>query len=497
MDEENRIGQLKIYHNNPSVKTLEDFAAYNKIYLGGEKPKNSSKEPLTIEKLFELNRSNIFNQLTVTEKIEYIKEKGFKSKTETDEKTGEPCQLKVEELTPDMLEKDITLPCPCYLFIEEIYVPYNLGIKHTNFQEQETSVLAFQDKNISDELKDQNTTQFETAKRMLVGCRVFGFFKTLYYKGGKGGGNPNDIYDRANMLSDITPYIISLSTNVDAAGGSFSITLPHLPLYTYVDETIYENKDNGEKVARGSSGYSHVVVEPPTQSDLLTLAEQDPDEIIKKVLSNEQFKVFNLWDEDNAEVNGYYAKSSSDTRDYFNWLIQQNDIILLSFDEMRDVKSEKDIAGKSFDMIGLVDDVSIVRDPSGNMTVGVRGRDLMKLLTEDSSLFFPQSVANGDGNVFDNTEVSNSEKGDANVVKSEDGRILINRLRMPVTGSIPLFTFESANGMTIDFVIKAVVSHLANMSIAPDEVFALWPENRRTKFNDLSPVPKDKPENKK
>ena len=68
---------------------------------------------------------------------------------------------------------------------------------------------------------------------------------------------------------------------------------------------------------------------------------------------------------------------------------------------------------------------------------------------------------------------------------------------MPVTGSIPLFTFESANGMTIDFVIKAVVSHLANMSIAPDEVFTLWPESRRTKFNDLSPVPKDKPENKK
>jgi hypothetical protein len=35
------------------------------------------------------------------------------------------------------------------------------------------------------------------------------------------------------------------------------------------------------------------------------------------------------------------------------------------------------------------------------------------------------------------------------------------------------------------------------MSVAPDELFNLWPEKRRTKFNDFSPVPKNKPEQQK
>jgi hypothetical protein len=192
------------------------------------------------------------------------------------------------------------------------------------------------------------------------------------------------------------------------------------------------------------------------------------------------------------------VKSSIDSTDYFNWLISPNDLMFISFDKIDKSRiNDSDMAMNTFDMIGLVDNVSVSRDPSGNITVRVSGRDLMKLINDDSSLFFPQSVANGDGNIFENTESSNSEKGDMGVVKSSDGRVLNNRQRMPVSGNIQLFTMEAPNGYTIDFVLKAVVSQLANMSIAPDELFNLWPADRRTKFNELSPKPKNNPEQEK
>jgi hypothetical protein len=273
--------------------------------------------------------------------------------------------------------------------------------------------------------------------------------------------------------------------------------LPHIPLYTNDDEQVYKNSQNSKLTGFGSSGHGEVQISSVTQQDLLTLAEKDVDEIIEKVLGDKQFDVFGMWNDPLYKDSEYYAKSTADSRDYFNWLIQKNDIFLISFDDMSDVSDENDIAGNNFDMIGLVDNVSVSRDPSGNITVRVSGRDLMKLINDDSSLFFPQSVANGDGNIFENTESSNSDKGDMGVVKSSDGRVLNNRQRMPVSGNIQLFTMEAPNGYTIDFILKAVVSQLANMSIAPDELFNLWPADRRTKFNDLSPKPNDKPEQEK
>ena len=486
---------MKLYHNNSTIKTLEEFAKQNKIFLGGDKSK-TGKEPLTIESFFELNRNEIFNQMTVSQKIEYIKENGFKSETETDEETGEPCQLKVWELTPDYLSPDMTLPCPCYLFIDTAYVPYTLGTKHTNFQEPATNVMAFEDEKIAKILNDKNFLEIYGAKKIVAGCRVFGFFKTLYYKSGKVGGNANNIYDRKNLLTDLTPYIISMSTTVGVGGGQFTIMLPHIPLYTNDEEQIYKNSQNSKLSGLGASGHGEVQISSVTQQDLLTLAEKDVDEIIEKVLGDKQFDVFGMWNDPLYKDSEYYAKSTADSRDYFNWLIQKNDIFLISFDDMYDVGDENDIAGKSFDMIGLVDNVSISRDPSGNITVRISGRDLMKLINDDSSLFFPQSVANGDGNIFENTESSNSDKGDMSIVKRSDGRILNNRQRMPVSGNIQLFTMEAPNGYTIDFILKAVVSQLANMSIAPDELFNLWPSDRRTKFNELSPKPNDKPEKK-
>ena len=487
---------MKLYHNSPTVKTLEDFAKQNKIFLGGEKSK-TGKEPLTIESFFELNRLEIFNQMTVSEKIAYIKEKGFKSETEKDEETGEFLQLKVEELTADKLDKDMTLPCPCYLLIDTAYVPYSLGIKRTNFQEPAESVTAFEDEQISNILNDENFIEIYGAKKVVAGCRVFGFFKTLYYKSGKGGGNANNIYDRKNLLTDLTPYIISINTSVSVGGGQFTIMLPHIPLYTNDEEQVYKNSQNSKLTGFGSSGHGEVQISSITQQDLLTLAEKDVDEIIEKVLGDKQFDVFGMWNDPLYKDSEYYAKSTADSRDYFNWLIQKNDIFLISFDSMPNVGSERDIAGKSFDMIGLVDSVSLSRDPSGNITVRISGRDLMKLINDDSTLFFPQSVANGDGNIFENTESSNSDKGDMGIVKSSDGRVLNNRQRMPISGNIKIFTMEAVNGYTIDFVLKAVISQLANMSVAPDELFNLWPEKRRTKFNDFSPVHKNKPEQQK
>ena len=128
---------MKLYHNNSTIKTLEEFAKQNKIFLGGDESK-TGKKPLTIESFFELNRVEIFNQMTVSQKIEYIKENGFMSETETDEETGEPLQLKVWELTPDHLSPDMTLPCPCYLYID---IRYYYNDKIVSIEETKPKIL--------------------------------------------------------------------------------------------------------------------------------------------------------------------------------------------------------------------------------------------------------------------------------------------------------------------------------------------------------------------
>lgn len=136
-------------------------------------------------------------------------------------------------------------------------------------------------------------------------------------------------------------------------------------------------------------------------------------------------------------------------------------------------------------MIGLVDDVAMVTDAnSGNSYVEVTGRDLMKLFIEDGSFFFNPSTTSDPSTVFIN-EHSTGKQGDireADQVKNTYNNP-INRLRR-ITGEIDVFA--NRINMDIGYILKGVISQLANIEVVPDYVFDSWGD-ARTKFIELYP----------
>ena len=146
------------------------------------------------------------------------------------------------------------------------------------------------------------------------------------------------------------------------------------------------------------------------------------------------------------------------------------------------------VSGFVYDMIGLVDDVRVVTNSANaEAYLEVTGRDLMKLLIEDGSFFWNYSTTSDPTTIFANQQQA-GKQGDINDVDLS-GQIYndpINRIRQ-LSGEIDIF----ANGINMDiaFILKGVISKLANIEVVPSYVFDSWGKDR-TKFTELKPVKK-------
>lgn len=450
---------FNLYHNNPNNKTLKEVCKFAGVYLDPDDSKKEDK--YTLKDLFEDNKQSIFNQMSLLQRIDYIKEKGL--------------DKKVADLTADDLDIEMTLPCPLKIIIPKRFVTYQMGAKNTTFQVPVSDVTAFEDAQIRSSIReDAVRLKFNLAsvKKQEVRCSVIGFFKTLYYNminsSAARFGKSDGIYQTASSFTDISDFICSLSTSVGEQGGTFSFSLPHVPLYHLQD------------FVAGSMGQSDM-----NKKDAFA-NQADVDALTKEIhtFSGEDYSV---------------VKSSIDSTDYFNWLISPNDLMFISFDKIDKARiNDADMAMNTFDMIGLVESVTLNRDSSGNITVNVSGKDLMKLIQDDSSIFFPNASVIDRGNFFDNVEGA-LRTGDLAGVGTVNGTAADkangngSMLRMPSTGSIRLFN-EECNGFTIDYIIKVAIRELANIQICPSEIFQSWGE-RRTKFQYF--VPKNEKEEKK
>lgn len=422
---------LKLFCNNNSLKDLKSFSEFYKIRF----TKN-----FTIDDFFEFNRKIIFDQLSNTQLQELANKKN----------------KKVSELTPSDIDKDITLPCPSYLQIQEEHIDYSLIAKNTNFQKSEVSVIAFENENIR-LILDEAMTKINnsgTIKTIVPGCRVIGWFKSMYFSNKKNTSNDVDnIYNNSQNFFDLSKFVVSMNTNVNESGGNFSISFPHIPIYIEMKNEIMNR---------------------------IMFKEGINSIIDKNKTDNYQYI------DENSKINNV-SKSSLSDFDYFEWLIQPNDLLFLSFDNMKDL-TDDDLAGHNFDMIALVDTVSVSKNANGIMSVDVTGRDLMKLITDDSSIFFPLGVSSGTNNIFQNTETVN-KGGDLNSVYRYNGAKSKNNAMRQINGMINIFACEP-NDFSIDFVLKTVVSHLSNMQIVPSNLFTSW-GNKRTTFSMLKPKNKE------
>lgn len=108
----------------------------------------------------------------------------------------------------------------------------------------------------------------------------------------------------------------------------------------------------------------------------------------------------------------------------------------------------------------------------------------MKLLIEDGSFFFNPSTTSDPSGVFAN-EQSYGKQGDireADVMNNTYNNP-INRLRR-VTGEIDIFA--NRINMDISYILKGVISQLANVEVVPGYVFDSWGDDR-TKYIELEP----------
>lgn len=411
---------LTLYHHNSSTKTLADFMEISHI----------PTSVISVDDLFEMNRSAIFSQMSLDEKADYAESLGKDSITEGD------------------LKSDMTLPFPCVLKIEAKYVKYELAISQTNFQENTDDLYAFENEQILNILQNEGYVIDRSTKKVAPECSVFGWFKSLYYAGGL--DNFSSIFFRStnNKFIDISDYIVNVTTNVTADGGTFSITLP---IINSIEQLVHVNPEEFSKIP---------ILKAFTYSD-------------RSAQQIDLYKYGKFF----FHKGGMLAMD----KNYFNWLIQSNDLIFISFEKM---EMEKNLGVNVFDMIGLVDSVVVNQNANGQGSVTVTGRDLMKLLTDDSSLFFNNSAVCGESQIFANTESSGKQGDirDADMKGSQESGP-INRLRR-ATNQIDIFA--APINRSLEFIMKGVISQLANIEVVPDYVFEDWGD-RRTRFAEIYP----------
>lgn len=385
---------------------------------------------ISVNELFDYNRGSIFNQMSLDEKADYAE------------------RLGKETITPDDLTSDMVLPCPCVLKIKAKYVTYELAISQTNFETQTDNIYAFANQQIQNILQNEGYRIDRSTKKFNPGCSVWGWFKSLYYVGAFDNMKSLGSIRSANKFVNISDFVVNMTTSVSASGGSFSITLP-------IVNSIQELKKVYPYLGNDSA-----------ISNIFTYTDRRAEQVD---LYHHGRQFFHKGGMKAMECN------------YFNWLIQSNDLLFISFEEL-DV--EKSLGSGVFDMIGLVDSVSVHQDANGSGSVTVSGRDLMKLLTDDSSLFFNTSTAWGESQIFVNTE-SMGKQGDIRNTDMSGNKYNtpLNRLRR-ITNEIDVFA--NPFNRFLDFIMKGVISQLANIEVVPDYVFEDWGD-RRTRFAELYP----------
>lgn len=419
-----------IYHNNREVKTIKDLMEYKHII---------STNNFTYKDFFDKNRTRIFQQLDNKQKSELVVQKH-----------GE--NASIEDLTESDLDYEMTLPFPCTLEIDIQYVTSVVEITETNFQENTDEFFVFENKQISKILKNEGYVINKTTKKQRPDVRIFGYFKTEHRI-----KQYEDNYGLTYGFTEISNFVQDVNTSVTKSGGTFRITLPLLG--------ITKNGDN-LSVSKTSSEFAKFGVNNGKNFDFSNISTDNDDNVVTGTYYN---------------VGGIHFKSSVRDNDnsFFEVLIQTNDLIFINFgDDIR--MMEEDIGMRCFEMIGLVDDVSLSQNANGSGCVVVSGRDLMKLITDDNSLFFNKSTAWGGSNVFANIE-SYEKTGDilsADMIGEKFRPV--DRLRR-TTNEINIFAYPNK---TLDYIIKGVVQKLVNIEICPEQLFMQWGD-RRTKFNEL------------
>lgn len=377
---------------------------------------------ITTEKLFQDNLTAIFTAMSATDKLTYMQKEGL---------TGT-----VDDLQPSDLKYTMVLPRFCVIRVYYTNVLREDVIYITNALTDIEDYKAWADERLKEITEDSGysaNTVSDNYVKMAPNIRVAGWFKALEFLHA-------DTVNSAAIV-DISPFISYLTTNVTETGGNFTLSIPFVP------------SDPSVITAKNTNGVAY-------NQNILRPSGKD---YYKTSFRHGNFHEFN----------------------YFDWLISPNDILFIRFErldmetrnEYAGRESEIQLAGGVWDMIALVDSVTTNTDAAG-MIIGVQvsGRDLMKLLIDDGSYFFSKAVQANVETMFPNVAgVDASARGDRNqdylnITKAVD------RVRSLGGEILPFQDYM----WTVGTVLKKVITQLANIAIAPNDVFTPWGDRRTT-----------------
>ncbi|HTE25405.1 M15 family metallopeptidase [Flavitalea sp.] len=240
---------------------------------------------------------------------------------------------------------------------------------------------------------------------------------------------------------DLSPFIERISTNVGKNGGNFQIVLPAL-------ECVLDG-DNKWSLRKSTITQFPSSNEYVAQTSLYQLNNNGRN--VDEVLNRSQF--------------------------LFQNMIGTNDLVLIRFETLDMEKEQrytdqdefyvnkKNIAGRIYDMIGLIDSsTQVVSAASNDVNIQINGRDLSKLFLDDGVFF--QALENSQGIL---------KFAGQSTIKSP----LINRLFADNGMSfIGLYMHTS-----IEHVLKFIMQQLAVIKIVPDELFSSYGDRRNKRYN--------------
>lgn len=448
---EEKVRYIPLY-NQWRDFTLKDFV--QKVHIFVAKP-DGSEESVddVVSDLFDYNKELIFSQMTDEDKRDFAFYKGSGSYPTSEDKDDKECfEEKVDGNYPtssDDIDKDMILPYPCKLRIDSRCITSELMISQTNFQEMEDDFYAFEDERIA-EVLDEPDVSGDMFSKSQPKCTVILWCRSDVVDKGDYQYDDWSATGSAGQWRNLSDYVTSISSNVTQQGGSFNIRIPYLLRYDYNRTNDVINLDTKEVVGQ------HTV----EMQDLDTGASKG--------------RFLRI---DNSTV--------SDKASLLHKIASTNDLIFISFNDLIGNQSEytltdiipQIVSEGNFDMIGLIDNVSCSKTYEGAQGfIDISGRDLSKLIIDDGSFFFNPSTTVSPSTVFFN-EQGYAKQGDIREVDSMNGTYqAINRLRRS-KGELDIFCNQP--NQTISYVIKGVLSQLANIEVVPSDTFELW-DNRTT-----------------
>ncbi len=301
-----------------------------------------------------------------------------------------------------------------------------------NTVERINDVNAFLANQLNRLLLDENYTQVIRTSKASIGNVKYQYPNVtvwVWCRALSKDGNINSEDDLQGTLVDVSPFVQMIDTSNSSNGGNFSLTLAPI--------ICEPSPENGWSIKKGS---------------IRTYASNGAS--YNYVANSNMHRI-----EDDLKRNQFY----------FHNIIGVNDIVFIRFetlkieanDRLRQgtfTLSKSQLPGKIYDMIALVDTNVLSVNPQDNeVNISITGRDLIKTLIDDGCYFYPLEFS---------TEIFANRQTNDRLLRRVFGR---------------LETLSAYTKRSISYSIQFVINQLANVGIAPDELFSAY-GNERSQF---------------